>query len=140
MRSNLQIGVYRAVGSLRNEKIPCHCEEALWGRRGNLQVQRSNSQCRHVKGKHQNVPLFATFSVTKILPGDCHGPKGPRNDTVVVTWLRRFEQPDKLQFETKLPAGQRRSLRFSQNCLAGNFSSLFFTKKVAKNMIFGLIF
>ena len=33
----------------------------------------------------------------------CHvpfgDPQGPRNDMVVFTWLRRFEQPDKLKFE-----------------------------------------
>ena len=25
-------------------------------------------------------------AVTNIVPGDCHGPKGPRNDTVVISW------------------------------------------------------
>ena len=27
-------------------------------------------------------------ALLEIVPGDCHGPKGPRNDTVVVTQLR----------------------------------------------------
>ena len=33
----------------------------------------------------------------KMLPGDCHGPKGPRNDTVVVGELRSLYK-DKHQF------------------------------------------
>ena len=31
-----------------------------------------------------------------MVPGDCHGPKGPRNDSGSFLWLRRFEQSDKL--------------------------------------------
>ena len=37
----------------------------------------------------------------------CHvpfgDPQGPRNDMVVFTWLRRFEQRDKLKFERPFP-------------------------------------
>ena len=37
------------------------------------------------------------YAVIKILPGDCHGPKGPRNDTVVEGELRSLYK-DKQQF------------------------------------------
>ena len=32
--------------------------------------------------------LSVCYAGIKIPPGDCHGPKGPRNDTVVVGGLR----------------------------------------------------
>ena len=40
------------------------------------------------KGEVQSkiVPLTKHCAIRYMLPGDCHGPKGPRNDAVVVGW------------------------------------------------------
>ena len=63
----------------------CHCEEPppKGRRRGNLPVQPNNLHSRNVRRIALQMPSILAFLSSYTLPGDCHGPNGPRNDTVV---------------------------------------------------------
>ena len=104
-----QVSVYRADGMLRmSTENHCHCEAAG---RGALSAKREevplgcnllgSSRMRKSHYIIAYIPIFNGFrciSDRHIVPGDCHGPKGPRNDMVDGGLLRRLYLPDKLQF------------------------------------------
>ena len=61
--------------------------------------------------KHQNlwkipmylVPFIESTTIMYIAPGDCHGPKGPHNDTVVVGRVhRRYRCKQQFIFSNQL--------------------------------------
>ena len=58
--------------------------EATW------QSPGTNSKKRCTKGevRAKMAPSTSRCAFRYIIPGDCHGPKGPRNDTVTVTQVR----------------------------------------------------
>ena len=58
--------------------------EATW------QSPGTNSKNRCTKGevRAKIAPSISRCAFRYIIPGDCHGPKGPRNDTVTVTQVR----------------------------------------------------
>ena len=61
-------------------------------RRGNLPVQAHRDRSTQNRSMHQNVPYFEALWASNGIPGDCHGPFGPRNDMVVGTGCADFNR------------------------------------------------
>ena len=50
----------------------------------------ARKECTKGEVRTKIVLLTSHCAIRYMLPGDCHGPKGPRNDTVVVGWAHHY--------------------------------------------------
>ena len=73
-------------------------------RRGNLLVQTRKNRCTKGEVRAKMIPSTSRCAFRYIIPGDCHGPKGPRNDTVTVTQVRsRYCAKQQFTFPSSYP-------------------------------------
>ena len=83
----------------RNELTPTVSLRGGFCRRGNLPVRSANNPCTQVGAQTEIVTYFEHFGQRTFYQEIATAPLGPRNDMVVFTWLRRFEQLHKLKFD-----------------------------------------